>query len=387
MTGVGVVCALGGDVPSFWEALLAGAVGVSPVTRFSAEGLRSPLVAEVRDAPPPHKGSRVDGLAVRAAREALASAGLDGLPRDSGIATGASVGGLPETEDVFERYLSTGRLSRGLRVYARHPPATTADVLGELFGSYGPRASVVNACSSGTAAVGHGALWIAQGETDCVLAGASDALSRLTVGGFNSLRLVSASPPRPFDPDRSGMVVGEGAAFLVLESADRAEKRGARPMAMVDGFGLSVDGHHATAPHPEGRGALTAMRMALESAGIEPGEVDHINAHGTGTRANDDAEARAIRTLLGSRTPHVPVVSLKGAVGHTLGAAGAIEAVACVLGLREQEVPPCTGFSARPETVGLNVPTSRLELRLNRVLSVNLAFGGNNAALVFGRAP
>ncbi len=386
VTGVGILCAVGSDVPSFWRALLAGACGVGPVTRFPAEGLRSPMVAEVPGVVA-YQGSRVDGLAVRAAREALDSAGLDALPEDAGIATGACVGGLPESEDIFGVYSSTGRLSRGLRTFTRHVPATTTDVLASLFGAQGPRAAVVNACSSGSAAIGQGALWIEGGESDCVLTGASDALSRLTVGGFNSLRLVSSSPPMPFDRDRSGMAVGEGAAFLVLESSDHAEKRGAEPLAVLEGFGFSVDGYHATAPHPDGRGALVAMRAALLAAGTRAVDVDHVNAHGTGTRANDEAEARAIAELLGPRAHEVPVVSLKGAIGHCLGAAGAMEAVASVLSLRDQVVPPCVGFTSLPDNLRLRIPAACESLPLRKVMSVNLAFGGNNAALLFGRRP
>lgn len=386
VTGIGIVSAIGTDAPSFWRALLAGVSGVAPVTRFPADGLRSPMVAEVAGVEA-YCGSRVDGLAVCAAREALASAGLQSLPEEAGVATGASVGGLPESEAVFKRYISSGRLSRGLRTFTRHVPATTTDVLASLFGSCGPRCSVVNACSSGTAAIGTGALWIRAGEADCVLAGASDALSRLTVGGFNSLRLVSSSPPMPFDRDRSGMAVGEGAAFLVLESSDHAARRGARSIAVIEGFGLSVDGYHSTAPHPEGRGALVAMKMALRTAGATAEDVDYVNAHGTGTRANDESEAEAITRLLGSRAGDVPVVSLKGAIGHCLGAAGAMEAAASVLSLRDQVVPPCTGFTAPPETIRLRIPSAPESRSLKKILSINLAFGGNNAALLLGRAP
>jgi 3-oxoacyl-(acyl-carrier-protein) synthase len=236
-------------------------------------------------------------------------------------------------------------------------------------------------------AIGLGGLWIASGRCECVLAGASDALSRLTVGGFNALRVVSPDRPKPFDRNRSGMVIGEGAAFLVLESPESARARGARPLATLDGVGLSADAFHATAPQPDGEGALRAIRQALEMAGAGSGDVDHVNAHGTATPSNDAAEAQALLALLGDRAGKVPVTSIKGAVGHCLGAAGALEAVAAVLSLLHQRVPPCAGFADSDPAIPLWVPTAAVSMSLRLVLSVNLAFGGNNAALLFGRAP
>jgi 3-oxoacyl-[acyl-carrier-protein] synthase II len=208
----------------------------------------------------------------------------------------------------------------------------------------------------------------------------------MTVGGFNSLRLVGPEPPRPFDRSRAGMAVGEGAAFLVLESPGRARARGARPLATLDGWGLSADAHHATAPHPEGTGALEAMRAALRGAGATAAEVDAVNAHGTGTRANDAAEAAALVRLLGDRAAAVPVSSVKGAVGHCLGAAGALESVVSVLTLARQTVPPTAGLR-EPEFKALLLPREPLSRPIGSVLSVNLAFGGHNAALFFRRAP
>jgi len=387
VTGLGVFCSIGGNVESFWSSLLAGKSGVVPLTRFPAGDMRSPIAAE---APEPGGGwpNRSDRLALRAAREALAQAGLDRLPGQAGIALGAGVGGLPESERAFGAALADGKLGRRgrLRSFLGHLPATTADVLAFELGAGGPRSSVTNACSSSTVAIGQGGLWIAEGETDCVLAGASDALSQLTVGGFNALRVVAPDVPRPFDRDRSGMVVGEGAAFLVLESIDRAEARGARILALLEGFGLSVDAYHATAPEPDGKGALRAMRLALECAGSSASDVDYVNAHGTGTVANDLAEAKAIAALLGDRTPDVPVVSIKGAVGHCLGAAGAVEAVASVLSILHQVVPPNTGLAEKDPQIALNLPTKALRHSVRKVLSVNLAFGGNNGAVLFGRA-
>lgn len=389
VTGLGLVCGLGATPEAFWEALCEGRSAVGDLQRFPAEGLRSARVVEAVAFPSAQEddgASRVDRMALYAARQAVAGAGLPDLPEGSGISVGTGVGGLPETEQAFADFLATGCLSAHLRQYLGHLPATTADVLAERFGATGPRASVVNACSSSTAALGQALLWLASGETPCVLAGASDALARLTVGGFNTLRVVSPERPRPFDKNRSGMVVGEAAAFFVLEDPERARARGARVLALLEGYGLSADAHHATQPHPEGAGAVACLRQALASAGLGGDDVDHINAHGTATPANDGAEARAIAAVLGPRSAEVPVVSIKGAVGHCLGAAGALEAAAAVLALTHQEVPPNVGLVEQDGAVTLRVPVRREPRELRHVLSLNLAFGGNNAALVFGRA-
>jgi 3-oxoacyl-(acyl-carrier-protein) synthase len=386
ITGLGVWSALGPDASSFWAGLSAGKSGAADLERFPPGDMRCPRVAACPDPGGPYR-NRTDNLAVAAAREALLQAGLTGLPDGAGIALGAGVGGLPESEEAYIAFLGTGRLADHLRDFTGHVPATTADVLGREFGGGGPRISVANACTSSTAAIGLGGLWVEEGECDVVLAGASDALSRLTVGGFNCLRVVSPDRPRPFDRNRNGMVIGEGAAFLVLESEAHARSRGARPLAVLEGAGFSADAFHATAPQPDGEGALRAMRQALAAAGAGPETVDHVNAHGTATQANDLAEAKALLSLFGERAPRIPVTSIKGAVGHCLGAAGAVEAAAAVLALVHQTVPPCAGFAEADPAIPLWVPRESVPMSLRRVLSVNLAFGGNNAALCFGRAP
>ncbi len=388
VTGIGVVCGLGASPVEFWNALCEGRSAVADVTRFAAEGMRSRRVVEVAPFPEddiPPGLSRVDRMALYAAREAIKDTGLDKLPSETGASVGTGVGGLPESEEAYFETLGNGRLSKHLRKFLDHLPATTADNLSALLNLHGPRASVVNACSSSTASLGQAWLWISSGEAECVLAGGSDALARLTVGGFNTLRVVSLDRPRPFDKERDGMVVGEGAAFFVIESLERALSRGARVLATLEGYGLSSDAHHATQPHPEGAGALACLRQCLSVAGVRAEEVDHVNAHGTGTVANDAAEARAIAELLGGRAGLVPVVSIKGAAGHCLGAAGALEAAATVLGIVNQEVPPCAGFESADPAVKLRVPRQRQSLAIRHAISLSMAFGGNNAAILFGR--
>lgn len=384
VTGLGCFCSIGSDVNSFWKNLLAGDSGVAILHRFPPEDVRSPMVAEAPE-PGGKEAARVDRMAIRASDEALEQAGFHSLPDGAGIAVGASVGGLPESEEAYRAFLKDGCLRGKLRPFLSHRPSNTSDVLALKWNANGPRATIVNACASGTAAIGLAASWIRSGETDCVLAGGCDALARLTVGGFNILRLVSEEKPKPFDANRSGMVVGEGTAFLVLESAAGARSRNHTPLATLDGWGFSSDGYHVTAPHPKGDGALQAMRETLRVAGVNHEWIDHVNAHGTGTIANDASEALAIERLLEERVSEVPVVSIKGAVGHTLAAAGAIEAVAATMSLLNQRVPPNTGLETAGGGISLLLPTKTEERPLRSVLSVNLAFGGNNTAILFGR--
>jgi len=388
VTGMGVLCALGDGVEAFWEGLLGGRSAVSALSRFPSGDLRSDVVVE--SAPfheeAPEGTGLVDRMALHAARETLRNAGLAKFPPGCGVAIGTGVSGLPESEEAYLFHLDGGSAVPTARVFTRHLPATMADVLAERFGATGPLLSVVNACSSSTVALGQAASWIRSGEAECVLAGSSDALSRLTVGGFNIMRLVSRDRPRPFDANRSGMVIGEAAGFVFLESEESARLRGVPILAFLEGFGMSADGYHATAPQPEGRGAIRCMCSAIDDAGIGPGDIDHINAHGTGTRANDKAEGAAIVSFLGDRLQEVPVSSIKGAVGHCLGAAGVVEAVASVLSLVHQTVPPCAGFETPDPEIPLRVPTRAEKRPLRHLLSLNLAFGGNNASLVFGRA-
>ncbi len=388
VTGMGIVCGLGASPLEFWSALCEGRSAVADIARFEAGGVRSRKVAEAAAFPEeniPRELSRVDKMAIYAAVQALASSGLGAWPEETGVSVGTGVSGLPENEEAYYKLLGGERLSRHLRNFLGHLPATTADNLASFFNLRGPRASVVNACSSSTASIGQAWLWVASGEAECALAGGADALSRLTVGGFNSLRVVSMERPRPFDQKRDGMVVGEGAAFFVLEPEERASSRGADILALMEGYGLSSDAHHATQPQPEGAGALECMRQCLLIAGKSADDVGHVNAHGTATVANDGAEAIAIARLLGERAPRVPVVSIKGAVGHCLGAAGALEAASAIMAIVHQEVPPCAGFESAGPGVKIHVPRERERAEIRHALSLNMAFGGNNAAVLFGR--
>jgi 3-oxoacyl-[acyl-carrier-protein] synthase II len=237
-------------------------------------------------------------------------------------------------------------------------------------------------------AIGAALRALRRGDAEVALAGGSDSFCQLTHAGFNSLRAVDERPCRPFRKDRAGLTIGEGAGVLVLETLAHAAARGARPIALLAGESATCDAHHMTAPHPEGRGAAEAMALALEDAGLDAVEIDFINAHGTGTPLNDAAEAEAMRRIFGDRLPTIPVTSTKALIGHLLGSAGAVEAIATILGLARREVHPMPAAGAADAALGLSlvVGAPRRLARAGAALSTNLAFGGANAALAFRSA-
>jgi 3-oxoacyl-[acyl-carrier-protein] synthase II len=250
----------------------------------------------------------------------------------------------------------------------------------------GPKATFMTACSSGATAIGYALDLIRQGQARMMICGGTEPLCRITYAAFNALQAVDPDYCKPFDRDRQGMTLGEGAGILILESRAHARRRKARIYAEVLGCGISCDANHMTAPDPNADGAVGAMRAALSDAGISPAQVDYINAHGTATPANDLMEIRAIHTVFGERAPQIPVSSTKSMIGHTLGAAGAIEAVTCVLAIERGFVPPTIHHDHPDETCDLDVvPAGAREATIDRVLSNSFAFGGNNTCLVFGR--
>jgi len=395
ITGFGVLSALGTSARRTWDGLVAGRVGIGPVTLFDTSRDRTHLAAEIKDLPDAgfrpgadeRSASRADRIGWLAASEALADAGLDlgrADPRRCGVVIGGG-GALLEGEEFLK-----ARFSRGPR-YVRTPmaffPASTADRIASRLGLKGTVDTILTACSSATIAIGRAAALITSGHQDLVLTGGVETLSRTTYAGFNILRLVDPSPCRPFDRDRHGLSLGECAALMTIEERAAARARGARVYAEIAGCGMAADAHHMTAPDPEGDGIARAMRAALRQAGKDLGEIDHINAHGTGTEQNDRAETRAIRAVFGERARRIPVVSIKGMVGHCLGAAGAIEAFATALSIHRGVVPPTAGLRRAGPDCDLDyVPGTARPLRLRAALSNSLAFGGNNGALLLARS-
>ena len=391
ITGTGIICAAGCGVAAVWESVRANRSGLGPLTLFSSPRYASHLVGQVRENVDELagnvRGSRSDKLSWIAAREALAAAGLEaGLeklnPARVGVMLGATVGGMLGTETFLTALLRENKHRFGPLRF--HECAGAADLCAKKIGALGPVATLSTACSAGAIAILAAAELIEQGEADIMLAGAGDSLSRLTLNGFGSLLLLDPNGCRPFDARRTGISLGEGAAMLVIEAEETAVARGAKILARLAGWGASCDAFHATAPQAEGRGALAAMQRALERGQLQPGEIDFVSAHGTATPDNDAMESRALKKLFGEAVP--PVASVKRFFGHTLAASGAIKAVLAVQSLREQAIPGTPGFEIADEKLGLEPVKEFCALPVARILSNSFGFGGNNVALVFGRA-
>jgi 3-oxoacyl-[acyl-carrier-protein] synthase II len=394
ITGIGIVSALGVTREATWSGLLAGACGVGPVTVFDTEGYRSRVAAEVATAEidallsplERRRWSRSDRFGVVAAGEALADAGLlEGAvdPRRIGVFLGAGTSDLIRNEQYQHTTTSRGIEHARPSQAWNHFSSTPVDVIAGRFGLEGRRSCVVAACASSTIAIGQAADAVRSGRLDAALAGGTDALARLTFSGFNALRLMDQEPCRPFDRGRAGMNIGEGAGILVLEEMDRAKARGAHIYGELAGYSFACEAYHPTAPEPDGQPVRSVMLSALEDARIDIDEVDHVNAHGTATPQNDRAEARAFRSVFGSRTPHVPVTSLKSIIGHCLGAAGALEAAALALTVSRGAIPPTINHAETdPECEIDVVANTAREQRVRCGMSTSLGFGGNDAALV-----
>jgi 3-oxoacyl-[acyl-carrier-protein] synthase-1 len=384
VTAMGAVSAAGPDLASFAAALRA------PKRVFGApRRLDLALDVLVGEAEPAwfaecgkaESRSPTGALCLAAARECAADALIRGAPRPDGLALGTSTGGQSRNEDAVLELLS-GRAPDGFSYRASGCMAGPSRLVARELGVEGPVQTVSTACTSSANAIALAGSWIRSGRCRAVLAGGGDALCRTTIASFHALELTGASMCTPFGPSRPGMTLGEGAAFLLLEPLDRVLDEGRRPLAELEGAGLSCDAHHMTAPSEDGAGAELAMRRALADAGREPFEVHHINAHGTGTRLNDAAEACAIARLFPSRPL---VASCKGLIGHTLGGAGALEAVAAVLSIRERRAFENLGAAAPDPAldVALVGPGGAELPSLPVVLSTSFAFGGNNCALLF----
>ncbi|MDR3458458.1 MAG: beta-ketoacyl-[acyl-carrier-protein] synthase family protein [Verrucomicrobiae bacterium] len=388
ITGLGIVSAAGFGVAEVWRAVAAGTSGLKPLTLFQSPRYGQNPTGEIqRDLlalGAPTRASRSDKLGFLAARDALADAKID-LVRSgdrAGIVLGTSVGGSYDSEIFLTTLIKRGKMRA--RATRFHECSSTVDLIAEHFGLYGPGMALATACSSSALAIATAAEMIMAGEADVMLTGGADSLSRMTWGGFHALLLVDAAGCRPFDVTRAGMSHGEGAAMLVLESEESALRRGARILARLSGWGTSCDAYHATAPHPQGAGATAAMQAALRRAKLEPSAIGYVNAHGTGTRDNDQAEAIALKTVFHNRVP--PFSSTKRVFGHSLAASGAMEAIVCVEALRHQELPPNPGFTKCDPTIGLEPVTECHHAPLVHVMSNSFGFGGNNGVLIFSKA-
>ncbi|MCJ7724920.1 MAG: beta-ketoacyl-ACP synthase II [Acidimicrobiia bacterium] len=404
VTGIGTVNPLGLDVDSFWANARRGVSGVGTITAFDSSEFKVHIAAEVADFDPEQwierkearRMDRFDQFFWAATAQALADAGIsyeedDPAALRAGVVVGSGIGGMISFQDSIDvmRDRGPGRVS---------PLAITqiisnmaAGLVSIEFNLFGPSSCTVTACAASANAIGDAAEIIRRGDADVMVAGGAEApVCEFALAGFAQARALSSrnddpqGASRPFDADRDGFVMGEGAATLILEERDHAIARGARIYAELAGYGMSADGYHVTLPRPGGAGAARAMENALRNAGLEAGGIDYINAHGTSTMANDSTETAAIKTVFGDRAGSIPISSTKSMTGHLLGGAGALESLVCILAIRDGVVPPTINYQTPDPECDLDyVPNRAREVAVTAAMTNSFGFGGHNVSLVF----
>lgn len=404
ITGIGAITPIGNDAPSTWDALVSGRSGIGRITRFDPAPYETQIAGEVKDFDPlkamdrkeVRRTDRFTQLAVGAAAEAIEDATID-VSKESdriGVAVATGVGGL---ETLIEQVLvmekrGPSRLSPFL-VPMLMANAASAQISMQ-FGLRGPNLTHVSACASSAHALGESAEMIKRGMAEVMVAGGAEAaVIPLAIGAFSTMHAMSRRnddpqrASRPFDRDRDGFVLSEGSAVVILEDRDHALARGARIYAELIGYGATADAYHITAPSPEGEGNARAMRMALEEAKLEPSAIDHINAHGTSTVPNDREETAAIKQVFGDHAYKLMVSSTKSMTGHLLGAAGALEAIACILAIVKGRIPPTINYTTPDPALDLDyVPNEARAATITTALSNSMGFGGHNASLILTAA-
>jgi 3-oxoacyl-[acyl-carrier-protein] synthase II len=388
VTGFGVASAIGVGVEAFWQGVQSGRNGAHPVRSFDTSGLRNRTGCEIADElltdsrrPEWDALPRASLLGAIAGTETLVNSGLDPERVDS-VCVGTTMADLPHIERELGNLKEAGQQERVSGILK----TDFATRIARAIGIQGPALTVATSCSAGNIAIFRAVEMIRTGTHSRILAGGADAFSELAFVGFSRMRAMAPERCAPFSLDRKGMLLGEGAGFLVIESLRSARERGARIYASIAGFGLSCDAYHIATPDASGRGAAMAIGTALRTAGIEPSAVDYVSAHGTGTPANDLGESRACRAVFGEHRPYVS--SLKALVGHALGAASALEAVACVMSLRDQRLVPAWNVDVPDPECPVRLPLpdgGDAMARLDLVLSNAFAFGGNNSCLALRR--
>ena len=402
VTGLGLITSLASDVEVFWKRLLAGASGISRIEHFDTSGYTVHIGGEVKDFTsdtylPKHEAKHLDRfsqMAVGAAVQAVKDSGLDLAsvedPFRVGVIVGSGIGGLAEFEAQHKRLVERGPMKVSPYMVPKLMINAAAGQISILYGVKGPNAGVANACASASNAIGQ-AFWVIQNdEADVMITGGAEAaLTPLGLAGFCANRALSTRndeperASRPFDRDRDGFVLSEGAGIVVLEEYEHARRRGAKMYAEMIGFGMSGDGTHIVQPDPEGRGAAYAMQQMLKDASAEADSVDHINAHGTGTPLGDLAETKAIKMVFGDHARRIAISSTKSSLGHLLGASGGVETIATVLALRDQVAPPTINLENPDPACDLDyVPLVPREMTIRRAACNSFGFGGQNACLL-----
>jgi 3-oxoacyl-[acyl-carrier-protein] synthase II len=397
VTGIGLITPVGCGRELVWRALLEGRSGIGAITSFDTTAFPVHVGAEVKGfcagdyvrRQDPQTLGRASQMAVAAARLALDDARLTAdtyAPSRIGVVMGTTSGEAQFVQRYNDIRHSSGVASIPDALPARYPCHVIPRHIAIEFGARGPCLTIPTACAAGNYAIGHGFDLVRGGRIDMALVGGADPFSRITYSGFSRLGAIAPERCQPFDRNRKGMIPGEGAAVLVLESAEDAAARGASVYAEVLGYGLTCDSYHMTAGHPLGDGAVRAMFLALKDSGIEPADVDYVSAHGTGTLANDRVEALALGAVFGARAATLPMSSVKSMLGHTMGAASAIEAAVCALALSTGFIPPTINFEEPdPECTIDCVPNRARQTHPRVVLNNAYAFGGNNASVCMAR--
>ena len=401
ITGMGIISPIGTGVEQFYTSLKEGKCGIDMVTRFDTEGYDTKIAAEVKDFDPVayidrKEAKRMDRyaqFAVAATKMAIDASKLDVESIDSsrfGVCIGSGIGGMETLENQHSILKEKGPG----RVSPFFVPMMISNIaagnISIAFNAQGPNITVVTACASATNAIGEAFKMIQRGDADIMVSGGSEAsVTPLAFAGFCAMKAMSTrnddpkAASRPFDKDRDGFVMGEGAGMLILEELEHALNRGAAIYGEVVGYGATGDAHHITAPAPDGAGAYRSMLMAVNDAGIKPGEIDYINAHGTSTEMNDKFETMAIKKLMGDAAKEVAISSTKSMTGHLLGAAGAIEAIACLMAINESVVPPTINYTTPDENCDLYyVPNKAINKEVDYAMSNSLGFGGHNATII-----
>ena len=404
VTGMGIIAPVGNDVETAWNQVVSGRSGIGPITDFDASQFSTTIGGSIRNFDvgqyiPPKEQKKMDPFihfGIASAQQAVAHAGLATAayaPDRVGVAIGSGIGGLGTIEANFVRYADGGPR----KISPFFVPASIINMIsGHISIQYdfrGPNIALVSACTTSTHCIGMAARLIAYGDADVMLAGGAEhGLTPLGLGGFCSARALSqrnddpTGASRPWDVDRDGFVLSDGAACLVLEEYEAARRRGAQIFAEVVGFGMSADAHHITAPAESGDGAQASMRAALKDARLNPEDLQYINAHGTSTPLGDAAETRAVRSVFGVHADKLAVSSTKSTTGHLLGAAGAVEAVFSILAIRDQVAPPTINLHTPGPDCDLDyVPNTARKMPINAVLSNSFGFGGTNGSLIFRR--
>ncbi len=406
VTGRGALSCVGQDVTSFWDSLVNGRCGLGRITRFDTTEYRTQIGGEIKDFDPSKyisfkEAKRLDlfcQLAVCAAIQALQDAGLPANIAESsidparvGVLVSSGIGGLITLTEQIRTLHERGP--------SRVSPLMIPMMIGDLAsgnisifcGAKGPNMGLVTACATGTHSIGEAMWMIKRGDADVMLAGGSEAsISQVGLAGFSAMKAMSQRnddplhASRPFDADRDGFVMSEGAGVLILEEYEHAKKRGANILAEVIGYGATGDSYHITSPHPEGEGAAAAIKMALGHAGLNPEDIDYVNAHGTSTSLNDKYETLAIKKAFGDYAYKVSVSSTKGTMGHSLGAAGALESIACIETIRNKVIAPTINYETPDPECDLDItPNVAKEKNVRTALNINLGFGGHNGVLIY----